>query len=44
MVGKMSLRIVKMAAAPSTSIISAITTKLYGRRSARRTIHIAPVP
>src|SRR5439155_26290366 len=40
MCGKISLRMVKMATAPSTSIITAMTTNEYGRRSASLTIHM----
>src|SRR5438128_1380902 len=40
MCGKISLRMVKMATAPSTSINTAMTTNEYGRRSASLTIHM----
>src|SRR5439155_19908303 len=38
--GKMSTVMVTMAATPRTAIKRAMTTNVYGRRSASRTIHI----
>src|SRR5947199_6314817 len=40
MEGKMSTVMVTMAATPRTAIKRAMTTNVYGRRSASRTIHI----
>jgi hypothetical protein len=40
MAGKMSTVIVTMAATPRTAIKRAITTNVYGRRRASRTIHM----
>src|SRR5262245_48225298 len=42
--GKMSLGVRAMATMPSRTIASAATTKVYGRASARRTIHITYPP
>ena len=40
MYGKMSTGMVTMAAPPRMAMSIATTTKVYGRRSANRTIHI----
>jgi hypothetical protein len=42
MFGKMSVGVVSIDSQPPTAIRMAITTKVYGRRNARRTIHIGP--
>src|SRR6185295_4743341 len=42
MAGKMSIAIETIDIRPSTATSSDITTNVYGRRSARRTIHIPP--
>src|SRR5450755_1407995 len=44
MFGKMSVCIVTIDKMPSTAIKSATTTKVYGRRRASRTIHMAHAP
>src|SRR3954462_12455241 len=44
MIGKISVLIVSMLTIPRTRISTAMTTKVYGRRSASRTIHIAEGP
>src|ERR1700747_1456268 len=40
MLGKISVGVRKIAIPPITRISMAITTKVYGRRNANRTIHI----
>src|SRR2546426_237250 len=40
--GKMSVGVVTIAKTPRSTIASPMTTKVYGRRSASRTIHIEP--
>ena len=41
MFGKMSVGVRRMLATPSITIRTAITMNVYGRRRARRTIHMA---
>ncbi len=40
MLGKMSVGVRKIASTPITKMSIAITTNVYGRRNASRTIHI----
>src|SRR5207245_4160876 len=42
--GKISVGVVTIAEIPSNRIARPITTKVYGRRSASRTIHMRPGP
>jgi hypothetical protein len=39
--GKMSVAILDIVTTPSSTIMIAMTVKVYGRRSARATIHMA---